>query len=93
MRLTLALGKGGSSPVSAAREKCYCRARRVRSGPYLMSRLVMKFGGTSVGDVDRIARVARIVASERKAGRGLAVGQLDEEAENGDDAQHPLNQH
>ncbi len=38
-----------------------------------MSRLVMKFGGTSVGDVDRIARVARIVASERKNGRGLAV--------------------
>ncbi len=38
-----------------------------------MSRLVMKFGGTSVGDVERIARVARIVASERKPGRGLAV--------------------
>ena len=33
----------------------------------------MKFGGTSVGDVDRIARVARIVATERKPGRGLAV--------------------
>jgi aspartate kinase len=38
-----------------------------------MNRLVMKFGGTSVGDVERIARVARIVASERKPGRGLAV--------------------
>src|SRR5262245_29434017 len=38
-----------------------------------MSRLVMKFGGTSVGDVDRIARVARIVAAEAKPGRGLAV--------------------
>ena len=38
-----------------------------------MSRLVMKFGGTSVGDVDRIARVARIVASQRKPGAGLAV--------------------
>jgi aspartate kinase len=38
-----------------------------------MSRLVMKFGGTSVGDVDRIARVARLVASEVKPGRGLAV--------------------
>jgi aspartate kinase len=33
----------------------------------------MKFGGTSVGDVDRIGRVARIVASEAKPGRGLAV--------------------
>jgi aspartate kinase len=38
-----------------------------------MSRLVMKFGGTSVGDVDRIARVARIIAAERAPGRGLAV--------------------
>jgi aspartate kinase len=38
-----------------------------------MNRLVMKFGGTSVGDVERIARVARIVASERRPGRGLAV--------------------
>lgn len=38
-----------------------------------MSRLVMKFGGTSVGDVDRIARVARLVAAERKPGLGLAV--------------------
>lgn len=33
----------------------------------------MKFGGTSVGDVDRIARVARIVAAERRPGQGLAV--------------------
>jgi aspartate kinase len=38
-----------------------------------MSRLVMKFGGTSVGDVDRIGRVARIVASELQPGRGVAV--------------------
>ncbi|MFT3726631.1 MAG: aspartate kinase [Terricaulis sp.] len=38
-----------------------------------MSRLVMKFGGTSVGDVDRIARVARIVSSEVRPGRGVAV--------------------
>jgi len=43
-----------------------------------MSRVVMKFGGTSVGDVERIRRVARIVAAERKPGpdgkcRGVAV--------------------
>lgn len=44
-----------------------------RSGVAYMSRLVMKFGGTSVGDVDRIARVARLVAAERRPGRGLAV--------------------
>jgi aspartate kinase len=33
----------------------------------------MKFGGTSVGDVERIRRVARIVAAERKPGKGIAV--------------------
>ena len=38
-----------------------------------MSRLVMKFGGTSVGDVERIRRVARLVAAERQAGHGIAV--------------------
>jgi len=38
-----------------------------------MARVVMKFGGTSVGDVARIARVARLVAAERAHGRGLAV--------------------
>jgi aspartate kinase len=38
-----------------------------------MSRLVMKFGGTSVGDVERIRRVARLVAAERAKGHGIAV--------------------
>jgi aspartate kinase len=38
-----------------------------------MSRLVMKFGGTSVGDVERIRRVARLVAAEREKGLGVAV--------------------
>jgi aspartate kinase len=38
-----------------------------------MSRLVMKFGGTSVGDVERIRRVARLVAAERAAGHQVAV--------------------
>lgn len=38
-----------------------------------MSRVVMKFGGTSVGDVERIRRVARIIAAERAHGHGLAV--------------------
>ena len=38
-----------------------------------MSRLVMKFGGTSVGDVERIRRVARLVAAERAAGHKVAV--------------------
>lgn len=33
----------------------------------------MKFGGTSVGDVERIARVARLIAAERRPGLGLAV--------------------
>ncbi len=38
-----------------------------------MARLVMKFGGTSVGDPERIARVARFVAREADAGAQIAV--------------------
>jgi aspartate kinase len=38
-----------------------------------MTRLVMKFGGTSVADPERIARVARLVAAERAAGHAVAV--------------------
>jgi aspartate kinase len=34
---------------------------------------VMKFGGTSMGDLERIRRAARIVAAEVKAGRKVAV--------------------
>ena len=33
----------------------------------------MKFGGTSVADPERIARVARLVAAEARAGRQIAV--------------------
>ena len=38
-----------------------------------MNRLVMKFGGTSVGDVERITNVARHVAREVAAGNKVAV--------------------
>jgi aspartate kinase len=38
-----------------------------------MSRLVMKFGGTSVADLERIRRVARLVAAEVAAGHQVAV--------------------
>ena len=38
-----------------------------------MSRLVMKFGGTSVADLERIRRVARLVAAETAAGHRVAV--------------------
>jgi aspartate kinase len=38
-----------------------------------MARLVMKFGGTSVGAPERIQRVARLVAAERAAGHNVAV--------------------
>jgi aspartate kinase len=36
-------------------------------------RLVMKFGGTSMGDLERIRRAARIVAAEAAAGKQVAV--------------------
>jgi len=38
-----------------------------------MSRLVMKFGGTSVADLERIRRVARLVEAERAMGKEVAV--------------------
>ena len=38
-----------------------------------MSRLVMKFGGTSVADLERIRRVARLVQAEVQAGKQVAV--------------------
>ncbi len=38
-----------------------------------MSRLVMKFGGTSVADLERIRRVARLVNAEVAAGHHVAV--------------------
>jgi len=38
-----------------------------------MSRLVMKFGGTSVADMDRIRNVARHVAREVRAGNRVSV--------------------
>ena len=36
-------------------------------------RLVMKFGGTSLADLERIRRVARLVAAEARAGLRIAV--------------------
>ncbi|MGZ5805125.1 MAG: amino acid kinase family protein, partial [Xanthobacteraceae bacterium] len=38
-----------------------------------MARLVMKFGGTSVADIDRIRNVARHVKREVAAGHDVAV--------------------
>src|SRR5688500_12322317 len=39
----------------------------------MASRLVMKFGGTSVADLERIRRVGRLVAAEVAAGHQIAV--------------------
>src|ERR1700688_5071128 len=39
----------------------------------VMARLVMKFGGTSVADIDRIRNVARHVKREVDAGHEVAV--------------------
>jgi len=38
-----------------------------------MALIVQKYGGTSVGDADRIRNVARRIAARRKAGDGLVV--------------------
>src|SRR5262245_61261078 len=44
-----------------------------RQRPSRMARLVMKFGGTSVADIDRIRNVARHVKREVDAGHDVAV--------------------
>ena len=49
------------------------RPLRAREDLGPLSRLVMKFGGTSVADLERIRRVARLVAAEVAAGRKVAV--------------------
>jgi aspartate kinase len=41
--------------------------------PFVMGRLVMKFGGTSVANLDRIRNVARHVKREVDAGHDVAV--------------------
>ena len=43
------------------------------NAPAVMSRLVMKFGGTSVANIDRIRNVARHVKREVDAGHDVAV--------------------
>jgi len=43
------------------------------AGVWGMARIVMKFGGTSVGDIDRIRNVARKVEREVRAGHQVAV--------------------
>ena len=56
--------------ATASRKKI---PRFVRGQRRLVSRLVMKFGGTSVADLERIRRVARLVSAEVDAGRQVAV--------------------
>src|SRR5947209_16469670 len=43
------------------------------NAPVVMGRLVMKFGGTSVANIDRIRNVARHVKREVDAGHDVAV--------------------
>ncbi len=44
-----------------------------RLGSFGVTRLVMKFGGTSMADLERIRRAARLVVSEVEAGKQVAV--------------------
>ena len=49
------------------------RAAFANGGRSGVARLVMKFGGTSVADLERIRRVGRLVAAEVEAGHRVAV--------------------
>src|ERR1700760_550340 len=57
----------------AARSLPPSQAQQQGPASPLMSRLVMKFGGTSVADLERIRRVARLVNAEVEAGHQVAV--------------------
>ena len=59
--------------VAWARRRSLERRRLLRGGWRGVSRLVMKFGGTSVADLERIRRVARLVRRARSAGQQVAV--------------------
>src|ERR1043165_2570847 len=73
---------GTLPPLRAVRGKsagCGAFAPSLKESPFprghspLMARLVMKFGGTSVADLDRIRNVARHVKREGDAGNDVAV--------------------
>jgi len=68
-------GRYEYAPFAAAPMPCarLCRSNSSRAFDPVMSRLVMKFGGTSVADIDRIRNVARHVKREVDAGHEVAV--------------------
>ncbi len=77
MRSGLAAGHARRLPATlraVMQRSGFRQARLVSLRPRLsMSRIVMKFGGTSVADLDRIRNVARRVKREVDAGHEVAV--------------------
>jgi len=59
--------------ATAARHSTTTNRRTARRDADQMARIVMKFGGTSVADLDRIRNVARRVQREVQAGHEVAV--------------------
>jgi aspartate kinase len=59
--------------ATAARHSTTTNRRTARRDADQMARIVMKFGGTSVADLDRIRNVARRVQREVEAGHEVAV--------------------
>src|SRR5205085_3002564 len=61
-------------PVRHDRGAARRRGCGVHRGPFLkMALIVQKYGGTSVGDLDRIRNVARRALTARKAGNDVVV--------------------
>jgi aspartate kinase len=61
------------APFGARRRAADRTTIERRDGCCIMARLVLKFGGTSVGDIDRIRNAARKVKQEVDAGHQAAV--------------------
>ena len=61
------------APFCAGRDRPVTALVLVKAQTFVMARLVMKFGGTSVADIDRIRNIARHVKREVDAGHDVAV--------------------
>src|SRR5687767_4085205 len=67
------LPRRGVGARIAVESAAFPRQRRVFNRPAVVSLIVQKFGGTSVGSVERIRNVARRVAKWKAAGHDLVV--------------------
>ena len=67
---TLLLANLKSDQLSYTYEGCFCVQEKVGG---ILERIVMKFGGTSVANEERIERAASLIVAEVRRGKQVAV--------------------